>query len=163
MATSPRRRVRTKRPTACAKNRGVDVAVAYTPTASRGTSTPSDTIRTATIHRSSDAENSSIRADAPASSDSTTVGLVPVIDSSTRAYARALVWLVAMTRPPASGTCRRTSLSRLSAARRTAEIHSPLGSRAVRQAWAETSLVSSSPRLASTVSPDLVRHRMGPP
>ena len=50
-AVSPRRRDRTKRPTACAKNSGVEIVVAYTPTASRGTSTPSDTMRTATIQR----------------------------------------------------------------------------------------------------------------
>ena len=52
--------------------------MAYTPTASRGTSTPSETIRTATIHRSSDAENRAIRSDEPASSESTTTGGLPV-------------------------------------------------------------------------------------
>ena len=52
-AVSPRRRDRTKRPTAWAKNSGVEIVVAYTPTARRGTSTPSDTMRTATIQRSS--------------------------------------------------------------------------------------------------------------
>ncbi len=56
-AVSPRLRARTKRPTAWAKNSGVEVRVAQTPTASRGTSTPSETIRTATIQRSSDSEN----------------------------------------------------------------------------------------------------------
>ncbi|CAM5743822.1 hypothetical protein SALBM311S_04391 [Streptomyces alboniger] len=55
------------------------MVVAYTPTASRGTSMPSDTIRTATIHRSSLALKSSILLDAPASSDSTRVALLPVI------------------------------------------------------------------------------------
>ena len=59
-AVSPRRRDRTKRPTACAKNSGVEMVVAYTPTASRGTSTPSDTMRTATIQRSSSSANSSM-------------------------------------------------------------------------------------------------------
>ena len=52
-AVSPRRRDRTKRPTAWAKKSGVEMVVAYTPTARRGTSTPSDTMRTATIQRSS--------------------------------------------------------------------------------------------------------------
>ncbi len=78
-AVSPRRRDRTKRPTAWAKNSGVEMVVAYTPTARRGTSTPSDTMRTATIQRSSPALKSSIRFDAPVSSDSTTVGLWPVM------------------------------------------------------------------------------------
>ena len=59
-AVSPRDRARTKRPTACAKNSGVDVVVAQTPTARRGTSTPSDTIRTATIQRCSESVNFSI-------------------------------------------------------------------------------------------------------
>ena len=48
--------------------------MAYTPTARRGTSTPSDTIRTATIHRFSDSVKSAIRFDAAFSSESTTVG-----------------------------------------------------------------------------------------
>ena len=39
--------------------------VAHTPTASRGTSTPSDTIRTATIHREVSAPNRSMPALAP--------------------------------------------------------------------------------------------------
>ena len=51
LAVSPGRRDRTNRPIAWAKNSGVDALVAYTPTASRGTSTPSDTIRTATSQR----------------------------------------------------------------------------------------------------------------
>ena len=42
-------------------------------------------MRTATIQRSSDVEKDSIRLLAPASSDNTTVGLSPVIDSSMRA------------------------------------------------------------------------------
>jgi hypothetical protein len=42
-------------------------------------------MRTATIQRSSDAENVSMRLLAPASSESTTVGLSPVMDSSMRA------------------------------------------------------------------------------
>src|SRR5699024_8080409 len=67
------------------EDHGVPVEVAYTPTASRGTSTPSETMRTATIHRSSEAENSSIRCPAPTSSDSTTVGACPLISSSVAA------------------------------------------------------------------------------
>lgn len=55
------------------------MVVAYTPTASRGTSTPSDTMRTATIQRSLLPLKSSIRLDAPASSESTRVALLPVI------------------------------------------------------------------------------------
>jgi hypothetical protein len=50
------------------------------------------------------------------------------------AYARAVSWSVAITMPPASGTPRRTSVSRLSAAEITWRIQSPLGSSAARQA-----------------------------
>ena len=74
LAVSPGRRARTNRPMAWAKNSGVEALVAYTPTASRGTSTPSDTIRTATIQRSSESANSAIRPDAFGSSESTTTG-----------------------------------------------------------------------------------------
>ena len=105
----PRLRARTKRPTAWAKNSGVEVEVAYTPTESRGTSTPSDTIRTATIQRSSESAKAWIRLLEPGSSDSTSTGLVPLISASSSAYARATVWSVAITSPPASGTCARTS------------------------------------------------------
>jgi len=49
------------------------MVVAYTPTASRGTSTPSDTIRTATIQRSSLTLNSSMRFEEPVVSESTTM------------------------------------------------------------------------------------------
>ena len=79
LAVSPGRRDRTNRPIACAKNSGVDALVAYTPTASRGTSTPSDTIRTATSQRRVPAENAAMRAEEPGSSESTTVGVSPVI------------------------------------------------------------------------------------
>jgi hypothetical protein len=69
---------RTKRPMAWAKKSGVDADVAYTPTARRGTSTPSETMRTATSHRDVEFPNCSMREDASASSDSTTVGVSPV-------------------------------------------------------------------------------------
>ncbi len=85
LAVSPGRRDRTNRPIACAKNSGVDALVAYTPTASRGTSTPSDTIRTATSQRLVPAENSAMRAEEPGSSESTTVGVSPVSLVSTPA------------------------------------------------------------------------------
>lgn len=54
------------------------MVVAYTPTASRGTSTPSDTIRTATIQRDSSPLNWSIFLDAAFSSERTTVADSPV-------------------------------------------------------------------------------------
>ncbi len=52
---------------------------AYTPTDRRGTSTPSDTMRTATNHRLVPSEYWLIRSEAPGSSESTTVGASPVI------------------------------------------------------------------------------------
>ncbi len=67
-------------------------------------------------------------------------------------------WSLAITMPPASGTWRRTSESRLSAASSTAGIHEPCGSSAVRRAWACMSLVSGSPRRAAISSPARVRH-----
>ena len=59
--------------------------VAYTPTASRGMSTPSDTIRTATIQRSWETANWPIFLLPAGSSDSTTTGRVPVIRRSSPA------------------------------------------------------------------------------
>ena len=85
LAVSPGRRARTKRPMAWAKNSGVEVEVAYTPTARRGTSTPSETMRTATIQRWLLAEKCSIFSEAPLSSLSTTVGFSPVMAASWRA------------------------------------------------------------------------------
>ena len=84
-AVSPRLRARTNRPTAWAKYRAVDTLVAYTPTASRGMSTPSETIRTATIQRSSEAANEAIFLVAAGSSDSTTTGRRPVRPRSSEA------------------------------------------------------------------------------
>lgn len=138
------------------------MVVAYTPTARRGTSTPSDTMRTATIQRSSPALNSSIRFDAPVSSERTTVAFVPVISRISFAYARAESWSLAMTSPPASGMPLRTSVRRWSAARSTLGIQSPRGSSAVRQACEIASLVMGSPSLAATSSPALVRQRILP-
>lgn len=88
---------------AWAKNSGVDALVAYTPTASRGTSTPSDTMRTATSQRLLPSENCEMRADAVGSSDRMTVASSPVMVCRSLAYARAVVWSVAMIMPPASG------------------------------------------------------------
>lgn len=67
-----------------------------------------------------------------------------------------------MTSAPASGMALRTSVSRWSAARSTEGIHSPRGSRAVRQAWLMASLVIGSPSRAAISSPALVRQRMLP-
>jgi hypothetical protein len=52
-------------------------------------STPSDTMRTATIQRLSAAANFAIRSLAAFSSESTTVGFSPVIDCRIVAYERA--------------------------------------------------------------------------
>src|SRR5260370_297365 len=93
-AVSPRRRARTKRPTAWAKNRAVDTLVAYTPTASRGMSTPSDTIRTATIHRSCEVANAEIFLLAALSSDSTVLQGGTVAVDVVRGAALAAAWLV---------------------------------------------------------------------
>ena len=96
------------------------------------------------------------------SSDSTTVAASPLTWRRILAYARAESWSVAITSPPASGTWRRTSESRLSAAARTDGIHEPVGSSAVRNAWLVRSLVSGSPSRAATSSPALVRQLISP-
>ena len=140
----------------------VDELVAYTPTASRGTSTPSDTIRTATIQRCVPSEKALIRSEPPGSSDSTTVGSSPEMPRSSAAYWRACAWSVAITRPPASGTVWRTCVSRTSALRSTCWIHSPPGSSAVRQAPFVMSFVSPWPRVARISSPIDVRHCIVP-
>ena len=101
---------------------------------------------------------------APASSDSTTVG---ALAGDPRAAARRrrapTSWSVAMTRPPASGTPRRTSVSRLSAAASTwRDPVAPAGrARSARPAPVR-SLVSGSPRRAVISSPALVRQRISP-
>ena len=72
----------TIRPTAWRKNRSVRLTVAYTATTSRGTSTPSLTMFTATSHlglSASPRANLSILACAPASSLTTTTGFSPAI------------------------------------------------------------------------------------
>ena len=125
-------------------------------------STPSETIRTATIQRPSPAEKSAIFFDPCFSSERTTAGASPETAFRVLAYARAESWSVAMTRPPASGTWRRTSESRLSAADSTEGIHEPCGSSAVRSAWAVRSLVSGSPSRAAISSPARVRHCSSP-
>ena len=79
LAVSPCVRERTYRPIAWAKNSGVEALVAYTPTARRGTSTPSDTMRTATIHSLVLLENCAMRSEDFGSSESTTVGSDPVM------------------------------------------------------------------------------------
>ena len=119
-------------------------------------------MRTATIQRSSFSANVAIRLDAAFSSESTTVGRSPVISFSSAAYARAESWSEAITIAPASGTCRRTSVSRLSAAASTDGIHEPAGSSAVRSACWVRSLVSGSPRRAEISSPARVRHCISP-
>lgn len=119
-------------------------------------------MRTATIQRSVFSLNSSMRFEAPVSSERTTVALVPVISRISLAYERAESWSEAMTRPPASGMDLRTSVRRWSAARRTLGIQSPFASSAVRQACETASLVIGSPRRAAISSPALVRQRMLP-
>ena len=82
-----------------------------------GTSTPSETIRTATIQRCVARGELLDPLRRPGSSESTTSALSPVIVAQ-HAWRRRgpASWSVAMTSPPASGTCRRTSVSRRSAA-----------------------------------------------
>ena len=88
-------------------------------------STPSDTIRTATIQRSWLSANRLIFRLPWGSSLSTTTGFRRVMACRVSAYARALAWSEAMTSPAASGIWLRTSVSRVSAADSTAGIQDP--------------------------------------
>jgi hypothetical protein len=110
---------RTNRPTIWRKISGVFATVAYTPTRSRGMSTPSDTMFTATIHGSRERRNPSSFLCAFASVCSTTVGDAPVISRSAPATARACDESAVTTSPPASRwPAARTSSNFACAARR---------------------------------------------
>ncbi len=78
MADSPGRRLRTTRPTAWAKNSGVRYEVIQARQAARGTSTPSEIIRTQTANRSVPSLNFVILLEALGSSDRISAGLLPV-------------------------------------------------------------------------------------
>jgi len=78
VADSPGRRLRTTRPTACAKNSGVRYDVIQARHAARGTSTPSEIMRTQTAKRSVPSPNFVILLDALGSSDRISAGVVPV-------------------------------------------------------------------------------------
>jgi hypothetical protein len=117
---------------------------------------------TATIQRAVEPANAEIFLDAVGSSESTTTGRSPLIFRSSPAYARAVSWSPAITRPPASGIARLTSVSRLSAASSTRLIHIPEGSSAVRHACAIWSLVIGVPRVAVISSPARVRQCISP-
>ena len=112
-----------------------------TPTRSRGMSTPSDTIRTDTIHGRSFFENSSIFFEAPGSSLTTTSAGTWKRSRSSRAMPWACSWSVAITRPPASGWPPSSIGDDRSAAQRswstalesTVGIHSPSRLSAVRK------------------------------
>ena len=112
--------VRTNRPTICRNTSGVLAAVAYTPTRSRGMSTPSETMFTATIHGSLERVNSASLAAARGSACRTTTGLRPVASLSSAAIRRACAESAAITSPPASAMARaaRSSRRRASASRR---------------------------------------------
>ena len=117
-AVSPRRRARTNRPTAWAKNSGVDDAGRVD---ADGQPRDVDALghhphrdHPALVGRRRTPRSSLLAA---GSSDSTTAG---ALAGDARAAARRTPgrpsWSLAMTRPPASGTPRRTSVSRRSAA-----------------------------------------------
>ena len=94
---------RTRRPTAWRKNSSVVVVVANTPTRSRGMSTPSETMRTATIHGSVPAAKREMWFDASGSSEVATTARTPNRWRKRRAMPLAWSWSVAITRPAASG------------------------------------------------------------
>ena len=109
-ARSPRVH-RTRRPVAWRKNSSVTVLVANTPTRSRGMSTPSDTMRTATIQGCSPSAKCSIRAEAVGSSLTTSVACTPWRRRSSSTMPRACSWSMAITSPPAWGCTARMAWS----------------------------------------------------
>ena len=125
-------------------------------------STPSDTIRTATSHGSVPAAKVAIPAEASGSSEVTTRACVPKRRCSRSAMPRACSWSVAMTRPPAFGCSRRTSISRVLAARSTVGSQSPSSERAVRRRWLARTASSGSSKLAACIDPSGADHSMLP-
>ena len=153
---------RTRRPTAWRKNSSVAVVVAYTPTRSRGMSTPSETIRTATSHGSEDVANRAISSDASGSSDVTSRADVPNRIRSSAAIPRACSRSVAITSPAASGCSFRTSTRRSFAALRTAGSHSPSSESAVRSRWPTWAPSSRSSNVAEWTAPSGAVHSICP-
>ena len=123
-------------------------------------STPSDTMRTDTIHGRSFLENSSMVLEAPGSSLTTTSAGTPNRSRNRRAIPWACSWSIAITSPPASGwppSC--TGVERIvrswsTALASTDGIHSPSRLSAVRSRIDAWSRVSSSWNEADSTSPD---------
>ena len=152
---------RTTRPTAWRKNSSVVVVVANTAILSRGRSTPSLTIRTATIHGSVPVPKSAIRSEASGSSEVATTAGTPRAASSS-AIPAAWAWSMAITRPPAAGSVRRSVTSRSWACSSTVGSHSPSRLSAVRNRWLARSRPRSSSKVAATTSPSGATHSMNP-
>ena len=138
------------------------VVVAYTPTRSRGMSTPSETMRTATIHGVVESAKRAMRSDAVGSSDVTTSAMVPRRSRSNRAMPRAWSWSMAITRPPASGCSARMRVSRSWAARSASGSHSPSSESAVRNRCAAWLAASASWNVAASVLPSGAVHSITP-
>ena len=129
-----------------------------------GTSTPSDTMRTATIQRSSLAPNVlDALAGAEVVGEHDRGRLAGERARGSRRTRAPAVWFEAMTSPPASGDVA-SHLGEPAVGGRAAPPAStrPSGSSAVRQACAMRSLVIGSPSRAASSSPALVRQRMLP-
>jgi hypothetical protein len=138
------------------------IVVAQTPTRRRGMSTPSDTMRTATIQGSAEPAKRAMRVDDIGSSDTATVALTPQRYRRMSAMPWAWSWSAAMTRPPASGCDRRIVVSRSFACSSTVGSHSPSRLRAVRRRWAEATLSSASSKPAAATLPSGATHSMNP-
>ncbi len=126
-------------------------------------STPSDTMRTATIQGSVPLANRAMRDEAMGSSDTATVTATPNRRSMRRAIPCAWSWSMAMTRPPAVGWVRRIDISRRCASPSTVGSHSPSSDSAVRSRWLASCVVRSSSKVADTSAPSGATHSMWPP
>ena len=153
---------RTRRPVAWRKNSSVTVLVANTPTRSRGMSTPSETMRTATIQGCSPSAKCSMRADAVGSSLTTRVACTPWRRRSSSTMPRACSWSMAMTRPPAWGCTARMAWSCTWAWSSTAGSHSPDSDSAVRRRWPERAWSRASSKVWAYWVPSGPTHSMWP-
>jgi hypothetical protein len=125
-------------------------------------STPSEIMRTATIHGSLVAANRAMRTDERGSSDTATVARTPQRVRSRSTMPWAWSWSEAMTRPPASGCCRRSIVSRSLAWRSTVGSQSPSRLSAVRRRWAAPDRSRGSSKAAEANDPSGATHSMKP-
>ena len=153
---------RTIRPRNCLKYIFVRTVVAYTPTRSRGISTPSLTMLHATSHGSDESRNCFNLRAASVSSERTTTGGIFDIESKSFASLRADVWSAATRSPPASGCSLRVVMSK-SCASLSIGVIQPLSPSSAALRRRDCPMGSSSSEKRAYASPASSRHPTSPP